>query len=154
MRKLVLTAASVVALAVSIPAAAATVASAHGSGRIEFGTNVEANSFTAFRQDDGTVTGHAVIHDVSAGVGAFVDVDCLTVAGQTATISGIVTRSSDPALVGDQAAFQVFDSGQPGGAGDFMSLVNFYAVGIGPDCTVPAEYDLAPITNGNIVVEG
>ena len=93
-------------------AAAAVLASASGSGHILFGSNNEFITFSAIRQTDGTVTGTATVHDVSAGVTAKIDVNCLNVVGNTATISGIVTSSSDPTLVGFEGIFQVVDNGE------------------------------------------
>jgi hypothetical protein len=55
---------------------------------------------TRHRQTNGTVGGTATVHDVSAGVTAKIGVNCLKVVGNAATISGIVTSSSDPTLVG------------------------------------------------------
>ena len=71
----------------------------------------------------------------------------------TATISGIVTRSNDPTLVGFEGIFQVVDGGEGKGSVDFMSLANFFAAGTGSDCTVPGEFDLAPVDQGNIQVQ-
>ena len=138
--------------------AADGIHSAKGSARIQFATNQESNSFFAVQQADGTVTGRAEVHDISADVTVRIDVNCLNVIGNVATISGIVTRSSDPSRVpvGFEGIFQVVDSGQGDGQGprppDFMSLVNFFQVGVGADCNVPGEFDLAPVENGNIQV--
>ena len=134
-------------------AAAAVLASASGSGHILFATNNEFITFSAMKQTDGTVSGTAVVHDVSAGVTAKIDVNCLNVVGNTATISGVVTSSSEPTLVGFEGIFQVVDNGEGANAPpDFMSLANFYAVGTGSDCTVPGEYDLVPLRSGNVQV--
>jgi hypothetical protein len=134
----------------------ASVHSAKGSARIQFGQNQESISFSAEQQADGTVTGTAHVNDISAGVMVRIDVNCLNVIGNVATISGIVTRSSDPSRVpvGDEGIFQVVDSGQGDGQRppDFMSLANFFEVGVGSDCNAPGEFDLAPVENGNIQV--
>ena len=133
--------------------------SAQGSGHIQFGTNSEFITFSAVQRADGifsgNATGNATVHDVSAGVTARIDVNCLNVVRNTATISGIVTRSSDQTLVpvGSEGIFQVVDGGEGKGSQDFMSLANFFAVGIGNDCTVPSEFDLAPVDQGNIQVQ-
>jgi hypothetical protein len=127
--------------------------SARGSGHIQFGTNSEFITFSAVQHADGTVTGTATVHDLSAGVTAQIDVNCLTVIGNTATISGIVTRSNAPALQGFEGIFQVVDGGEGAGSIDFMSLANFFAVGTGNDCRVPGEFDLVPVDQGNIQVE-
>jgi hypothetical protein len=126
--------------------------SAQGSGHIRFASNREFISFTAIQRSDGTVTGNANVHDVSAGVKARIDVNCLNVLGNVATISGIVTRSSEPVLEGFEGIFQVVDGGEGNGAVDLMSLANFFAVGTGTDCTVPGEFDLVPVEQGNIQV--
>ena len=152
MRRISIAVAAALALAGGA-AAAATLASASGSGHILFGSNNEFITFSAIRQTDGTVTGTATVHDVSAGVTAKIDVNCLNVVGNTATISGVVTSSNEPTLVGFEGIFQVVDNGEGGNAPpDFMSLANFYAVGTGVDCLVPAEYDLVPLQSGNVQV--
>ena len=143
------------ALALAIPAgaAAAVFASASGSGTVRFGNTIEHIAFSA-RQIAGTeATGEARIHNATAGVRVHVDVNCLNVIGNYAIVSGIVTESSDPTAVpvGSQAIFAVLDAGQ-GRSRDFASIANFYEVGVGPDCTVPSEFDLVPV-NGNFRVE-
>ena len=101
------------AAASSAALAQATVLhSATGSGTIHFGSNRESISFNAVEHQDGTVTGHAVVHDISAGVTVHIDVNCLNVVGNVATISGIVTRSTEPALNGFEGIFQVVDGGE------------------------------------------
>jgi hypothetical protein len=132
--------------------AAIVLHSAQGSGHVQFANNQEFISFTAVQHADGTVSGSAEIHDVTAGVKAHVDVNCLTVVGNTATISGIITSSSEPTLEGAQAIWQVVDNGEGNAPPDLMSIANIYGVGIGVDCRVPAEYDLSPVTGGNIQV--
>ena len=152
MKRVIVLAAAVAAIGAGA-ATAAVLASASGSGHILFGANNEFITFNATRQSDGTVTGTAVVHDVSAGVTAKIDVNCLNVVGNTATISGIVTSSNEPTLVGFEGIFQVVDNGEGGNAPpDFMSLANFYAVGTGVDCSVPSEFDLVPV-NGNFHVQ-
>jgi hypothetical protein len=154
MRGIVLVAAAALVGAGGAAAAVTVLHSAQGSGHVQFGTTQEFISFTAVQHADGSVTGSAEIHDITAGVKAHVDVNCLNVVGNTATISGIVTSSSDPTIEGFQAIWQVVDNGQGGNAPpDLMSIANLYAVGTGVDCTVPAEYDLAPVTGGNIQVD-
>jgi hypothetical protein len=140
-------------------AAAAAVAqtvvhSASGSGHIQFASNQEFITFNAVQSSDGTASGTATVHDISAGVTVQIAVDCLNVVGNTATISGIVTRSSDPSRVpvGDEGIFQVVDGGEGNGSVDLMSLANFFAVGTGTDCNAPGEFDLVPVQQGNIQV--
>ena len=144
------------ALALAAAAAAATLASASGSGHIVFGSSSEHTSFNAQRHSDGSATGQAEVvdHTASGTVRFHLDVDCLNVVGNTATISGIVTSSSDPTIVGFEGIFQVVDNGEGANSPpDLMSLVNVFAVGTGVDCSVPSEFDLAPVQGGNIQVQ-
>ena len=143
-------------LIVSAAAVAQFVHSARGSGTIQFAANREHISFSAVQRADGTASGNAEVHDISAGVNAHIEVDCLNVIGNVATISGIVTRSSDPTRVpeGFEGIFQVVDNGEGNdSAPDFMSQANFFAVGTGTDCHVPGEFDLVPVQHGNVQVE-
>ena len=97
--------------------AQAVVHSAQGSGHIQFATNEEFISFNATQRSDGSASGIANVHDISAGVTVQIAVDCLNVVGNTATISGIVTRSSNPSRVptGFEGIFQVVDGGEGNG---------------------------------------
>jgi hypothetical protein len=144
---------AVIALATAAGAAAAVFGSASGSGTVLFGNTIEHIAFSAQQIAGTEATGEATINDISAGVRVHVDVNCLNVIGNYAIVSGIVTQSSDPALVpvGSQAIFAVVDAGE-GRTRDFASIANFYAVGTGVDCTVPSEFDLVPV-NGNFRVE-
>ena len=149
-----LAAALVIGAFCASPANAAAVHYAYGSGEIAIPHEVV--SFAAVQRGDGTATGFAVVRDISAGVNAFIRVDCLNVIGNVATISGIVTRSSDPTRVpeGFEGIFQVVDNGERNdSAPDFMSQANFFAVGTGTDCHVPGEFDLVPVQHGNVQVE-
>ena len=137
------------ALALVPAAAAAPGSSATGAGQIVFGPNREAVAFNAHELLANVGTGQAEVHDITAGVQAHIEVNCVNVVGNTATISGIVTRSTDPTLEGFEAIFQVVD-GDPTSA-DLMSLVNFHAVGTGTDCRFPGEFDLVAV-RGQIVV--
>jgi len=142
-------------LVVGAAAVAQVVHSARGSGTIEFASNREHISFSAVERADGTATGSAEVHDISAGVTVHIDVNCLNVIGNVATISGIVTRSSDPTGVpeGFEGIFQVVDNGEGKDAPpDFMSQANFFAVGTGNDCHAPGEFDLVPVEHGNVQV--
>ena len=121
-----------------------------GGGTITFGASVEHVSVNVF----GT-SGRAVFHDKAAG-GNFsgqIEINCVRIVGNEATLSGIVTHSNDPALEGLEALFQLRDNGQGGkGPGpDLMSPVLFHEVGIGPDCLIPGEFDLVPV-DGNFTV--
>lgn len=151
MKKLLIGMVAALVLTGASTVSAATIASASGSGHILFATTHEFITFSAKRDSNGVVTGTAVVHDITAGVTARIDVNCLNVVGNTATISGIVTKSSDPTLEGFEGVFQVVDNGE-GGTPDLMSLANFHEPGVGSDCSVPGEFDLVPLTSGNVQV--
>ncbi len=152
MKKIVVAVLAGVFAAGAIAASAAAIASASGSGHIVFGPNEEFITFSAKSNGTGTASGTAVIHDITAGVTAKLDINCLNIVGTTATISGIVTNSSDPTLLGFEGIFQVVDNGEGTSAPDLMSLANFHEVGVGSDCSVPGEFDLVPLTSGNVQV--
>ena len=152
MKKVAAAVALVTALTAVVGAAAAAP-SVRGSGQITVGSSREHVSFSATG-----VTGQATVVDHTAeGTVVFrLAIDCVRIVGSEATLSGIVTDSTDTERVpiGFQGAFQVVDSGKGGQAPpDLMSLVNVYEVGTGVDCLVPAEYDLSPLESGNIEVE-
>ena len=142
-----------IALASAAGAAAAIGASASGSGTVVFGNTIEHIAFAAQQLGGTAAKGQATINDVSAGVRVHVDVNCLNVIGNYAIVSGVVTDSSDATAVpvGSEAIFAVVDNGN-GSSRDLASIANFYAVGTGVDCSVPSEFDLAPV-NGNFVVQ-
>jgi hypothetical protein len=126
--------------------------SASGSATILFGATVERLVFHA-EQRGGTATGHAFFNDKTAGVRGHVDVNCLLVVGNVASISGIVTKSNDPTIVGFEALFQVQDNGDGHRSPpDLSSTVMLHEVGVGPNCLVPREIDMVPIRHGNIEV--
>jgi hypothetical protein len=145
---------AILALALAPAAATSSLASASGSGHIVFATTHEFVSFSAMQTAGTAATGNANVHDVTASVRVRVDVNCLNVIGNTAIVSGVVTSSSDPTAVpvGDEAIFEVVDGGEGASSVDLMSLVNFFAVGTGNDCSVPGEFDLVPVQQGNVQV--
>jgi hypothetical protein len=156
MKKRVFVPAIVVAAAVLlVPAAFAVLASASGAGHIRFGSSHEHIAFSAVKADDGTVSGEARVADMTASgqVTMQIEINCLNVIGNVAIVSGIVTRSNREELVGLEGVFEVVDNGQGNDPPDLMSLVNLHEVGVGTDCTVPAEFDLAPLEGGNIQVD-
>ena len=134
----------------ALAAAAAGGPSVTGGGTITFGASKEHVSVTVF----GT-SGHAQFHDntVSGNVNGHVEINCVRIVGNEATLSGIVTHSNDPTIEGFEALFQILDNdaGPTGGGRDFMSPVLLHEVGIGPDCLVPSEFDLVPV-KGNFTI--
>jgi hypothetical protein len=132
-----------------IRAAAAGGPSVTGGGTITFGASKEHVSVTVFG-----VSGHAQFHDntVSGNVNGHIEINCVRIVGNEATLSGIVTHSNDPTIEGFEALFQIRDNDRSAASGpDFMSPVLLHEVGIGPNCLVPSEFDLAPV-KGNFTV--
>jgi hypothetical protein len=146
------TAADALGAAGSTPAAASAAGpSVTGGGTITFGASKEHVSVAVF----GT-SGHAQFHDntVVGNVNGHVEINCVRIVGNEATLSGIITQSNDPTIEGWEALFQIRDNGQ-GGSGDgpdMMSPVLLHEVGIGPDCLIPGEFDLVPV-RGNFRVD-
>ena len=134
--------------------------SAWGNARFDFGPNDVHYTFQAQR-DEPTPTnpfaarGEARFHQRTAGVHGHIRIDCLRVVGREATLSGIVTRSSDPTIVGFEAVFSVIDgdvSGEPPRAPDFATSIKLHAVGTGSNCAIPEEFDFVPVDEGNVEV--
>lgn len=124
--------------------------SASGHGTVVDGDSVRFFSFNAVQHDDGTVTGQAEVHNLNTDVRFHVELDCLKIDGNTATISGIVTESDPPVFVGLRGTFRVEDNGEGDDAPpDRLSRLNLQLA----DCNASFSFPgLAPIFRGNIQV--
>ncbi|MEN3337655.1 MAG: hypothetical protein V7647_1331 [Acidobacteriota bacterium] len=146
------------ATASSAKSGATAPEAARGAGTVRFGPNVEHIKFRAERAvvtgNPFAATGKASFNSRTAHVRGRIEINCLRVTGNTATLSGIVTRSNDPTIVGWEALFQVVDNDLPktGKKQDLSSTVLLHEVGVGPDCSIPSEFDLVPI-KGHVEVE-
>ena len=106
-------------------------------------------SFNAKQHSDGTVSGHAVIHNPDFDFRAHLEITCLQVVGNRASFGGVVRDSTDPAFDGLNGFFTVFDNGEPGKGNDTISLIFFDPItadaclGIGPN-----DFDQIPIDGG------
>jgi hypothetical protein len=80
-----------------------------------------------------------------------VDVDCVAIAGNRAAISGTITASSQPELVGSRSLLVVEDNGQGNKANDRVSWMVVSA----DDCHAlpPSAYALDDVTDGHIHVK-
>jgi len=131
----------------------ALASSVTGSGTINFGASVEHVSVNTSGS-----SGRATFNDrtVSGNVNGTIEVNCVRVVGNEATISGIVTHTNRKSIQGFEGLFQIRDNGKGRGgksAGpDVMSPVLFHAVGTGSNCQVPGEFDLAPV-KGDFTVQ-
>ncbi|HSE33378.1 MAG TPA: hypothetical protein VLA93_17535 [Pyrinomonadaceae bacterium] len=93
--------------------AGGNVASANGSGH----SGDVTLSFGAFDHGEGNVTGQATFMDDFTKTKVTIDVECLTVNGNLASIGGSVAKSSNPSFgVGKIVNFYVRDNGEGQGA--------------------------------------
>lgn len=97
----------------------ANTASDHSAGQLAFAAGASVSpvpgftdprrfAFAALRLPNGSVIGHASIHNPALG-DSQVSLNCFDRQGSQALVGGIVTRSSDPAQVGVSAAFAIQD---------------------------------------------
>jgi len=93
--------------------AGGNVASANGSGH----SGDVTLSFGAFDHGAGNFTGQATFIDDFAKTKVTVDVECVTVSGNTAQVGGSVVKSTNPTYaVGMGVTFYVVDNGEGEGA--------------------------------------
>lgn len=127
--------------------------SASGHGNLTVGGELRTFSFTAVTHKNGTVTGQAQLNNRAQDTRLHLDIDCLRVVGNTATVSGIVTNTTDPTLEGFRGIFRVEDNGE--GANDppdRISLVFLFPPSVPLDCNSNLGLPLIPIEAGNIQV--
>lgn len=125
--------------------AAPNVASANGSGH----SGEITLSFGAFDHGDDNITGQATFIDDFAKTKVTVDVNCLTVSGNTAAVGGIVTKSTNPSFpVTQKVVFYVLDNGEGQGAKED----NFSSLYVG-GCELPKDLPVMMVSDiGNIQV--
>lgn len=126
-------------------AAAVAASSVKGSGTINFGASTEHYSVNTSGS-----SGRVTFNDrtVSGNVNGTINVNCVRIVGNEATISGIVTHSNRKSIEGFEGLLQIRDNGKgrgKNGGPDFGSPILFHAVGTGSDCSVPGEFDLVPV---------
>jgi hypothetical protein len=132
--------------------AAIAASSVKGSGTINFGASVERYSINTSGS-----TGRVTFNDktVSGNVNGTIDVNCVRIVGNEATISGIVTHSNRKSIEGFEGLLQIRDNGKgrgKNGGPDMGSPILFHAVGTGSNCQVPGEFDLVPV-KGDFTVQ-
>jgi len=93
--------------------AGGNVASANGSGH----NGSLTLSFGAFDHGEGNITGQATFIDDAKKIKVTIDVECLSVKGNTATVGGTVLKSTNPDFApGSGVTFSVIDNGEGAGA--------------------------------------
>jgi hypothetical protein len=154
---------AVIAAAVALSAVEAPVAtaagnsSATGGGTAEEAGGISTFVFNAVQHGNGAVTGHLVYHVRGIPLTIMMDLDCLNVAGNVATMSGVINQASEVPddlswyiFVGQGGVFQVMDNGQ--GANATPDLFGDLFLEPGASCT---SSDVGPAyvpVNGNIQV--
>jgi hypothetical protein len=113
-------------------------------------------SFAATTKNDGTVNGNAEVHNPAYDFAAHIDLSCLLVDGNRASMGGTVTKSNDPGLgEGTFAFFTVYDNGEPGVDKDTISATFFDTEAPPPSCLLIGanDFNQTPIEAGNIQVK-
>lgn len=129
--------------------AALTEGSVTGGGTITFGSSTEHISVNVVGN-----SGFAVFHNRAAG-GNFsgrLEIECVDIVGNIATLSGVVTQSNNPELVGSEFIFRIVDNGEGAGGPDLMSLLTASAFPAEEACHIFHELDLEDV-KGNFRVE-
>jgi len=127
--------------------------SANGHGNITVNDTLRTFSFQAMTRKDGTVTGSATLHNRNSDTFIKLDINCLRVVENTAYLSGIITKSSNPSFEGRLGLFQVVDNGE--GANDppdQISLVFIYPESTLFNCNSFDDFPLNTIEGGNVQV--
>jgi hypothetical protein len=150
---LVLLVASVAAISTSV-GAFNNRPSANGHGNLDQAGDLRTFSFQAQTRNDGSVVGGATLHNRQADAFLKLDINCLRVNGNGATVSGVISQHSDPNFIGLKGIFQVVDRGEGAKAQpDLMSLVFILAANNPTDCNSNVSLPLNVIEGGNIQVK-
>ncbi len=128
--------------------------SANGHGNLTTNDELRTFSFHARTRNDGTVTGSATLHNRDQDVFLKLDINCLTVVGNTASVSGVISRHSNPSFIGRTGIFQVVDNGEgSGNPSDQMSLVFIFGAGSPVDCNTGFILPQNTVEGGNVQVK-
>ena len=125
-------------------ALASIAGSVNGSGTVTFGSSVEHISVSVSGS-----SGRATFQDRAAGgnVNGQIAINCVNIAGNTATLSGLVTHSNKKSMIGQEGVFRIVDNGR---RTDMASIINFHQPGTSTDCNA-GEFDLTRV-KGNFTV--
>ena len=159
-KTLLLGAALAAALALSAGTAGAggkqITALATGSGQISNGA-WRTFSFTAHTDGSGTSSGQGQLDSRVSDTRLHLDVSCLSVQGNVAFVSGLISDSNDPDFVGNSFIFAVMDNGE-GATATGPDEISYVFSNADPlywaDCTgIPIDdVPFVPIEAGNIQV--
>jgi hypothetical protein len=155
-RALAAVTAAVILAPATAGAAGGLTASATGSGHTTVAGALRTFSFTARLDGDGRARGKAQVNNRAIGEMFQLEVHCLRTVGDTAIVSGVITRHTDAQAVGLTGIFAARDAGEGVTAPpDQITQVFFFRPGeltcadLGPADAVPF---LAPVEAGNVQV--
>jgi hypothetical protein len=139
------------------PKAAGNTASATGSGQVTINGDLRNFTFNARTDSSGVTTGETEAFNRDDGFRWHGTLNCLSVTGNRATMSGVVTDispSSPPFDVGSPILFQVIDNGEgSNGTPDRISLTFFYGAGNpSPGCKGFSDFTSLNVERGNVQV--
>ena len=132
------------------------IASTTGSGQTIVAGELRTFSFAARMDADGVATGMAQVDNRAVNEMFQLRVDCISVVGNIAIVSGVITRHTDIHAIGLTGIFAAQDSGEGWAAPpDLVTQVFFFRPGVvscadlGPADAAPF---LVPIDAGNVQV--
>jgi hypothetical protein len=123
-RALSASAAIITAASLATASASTTEPSATGSGHFTLAGELRTFTFNAVTHTDATVTGEAQLDARATRFSEHLRIDCLQVIGNTAYMSGTITRSSMEDFVGGTGVFSVQDNGEGTDNKDQISLLH------------------------------
>lgn len=129
-------------------------ARASGQGILESGS-FRTFAFNAVQKKDGSVEGHTTLQNHTAGIRIHTRVECISVQGNRAVLTGHITESTIPGYPGRFTLVVVEDNGEGGNVVDRMSFQYIYPAGAGGfscDAVLAADVPAVPVTKGNIQV--
>ena len=129
--------------------------SASGSAHVQFAENEFRHlSFNAVTHSDGSVTGHITLHNRLTNGVVFVDVDCISISGNVATISGVIPSANFEPYIGQTGYLRIVDNGQGANAApDRTSRLLVLPTDLNVPCTHPLPgFPLFDVANGNLQV--
>lgn len=129
------------------------VASATGSGHLTVNGQLRTFSFSAVKDSSGNARGDGELYNRTSDARFRLDINCLSVSGSVATMSGTVSDSNLSAFVGKAFWFRVADNGEGANApADQITLVAVFVLGGGIPCSENMGMPFLNIEDGNIQV--
>jgi hypothetical protein len=145
---------TIVALGFVPGVSVAKPASATGNGDFQMGGELRTFSFSAIRQPKGNVAGRAELQSRASGAVISMAIDCLNFpdlnAPNKVVVSGKITNSNVPTIVGQTATFAAIDNGE----GSHSSPDRLSLLVVSGDCNSPPDFNsiLFDIQHGDIQV--